>query len=208
MESLEAREVVIRGTRFKFGKLLAPEAFDVFNRIRPGLICLMPTARIIKVSVPSGADVTPEVGVPSGADVPPEVSVPLGGGVPPEEVAKVFIEVLSTLPDSVVATLRAGLFPVVTFQRANAPPARLAGNESIAFDGLDMLHIWEVIIRAAAVNFLESWLEMKSRYGSVLDTQSQTPLTSSPSSETSSPADTSPTPISTRGRKTATRDST
>ena len=65
-----------------------------------------------------------------------------------------------------VERLRQDLFKAVQFRNARAQsPLALAGSEDMAFDGLEPVAIYEVILRSLAVNFTASFHALASRLG-------------------------------------------
>ena len=75
--------------------------------------------------------------------------------------------VLSPDP-SFVAYVRKILFERVAFSnRLALDPMRLAGSEDMAFGGLEPVAIYEVLARALAVKFTESWQYAVSKFQNV-----------------------------------------
>ena len=60
--------------------------------------------------------------------------------------------------------VRKYLFAEITFTNANAKTAMpLAGNEGLALSGLEPVAVYEILMRALAVNFTESFSAILSR---------------------------------------------
>ncbi len=68
------------------------------------------------------------------------------------------LKVVLSLDPVFVKRVRTTLFEKVSFANARAAsPQPLAGAEDVAFHGLPVAAIYEVLARALAVNFTESW---------------------------------------------------
>ncbi len=78
-------------------------------------------------------------------------------------VESMIVQVALGIPKETLAIVREALFKHVQFTNAAAQtPCVLASNVGMAFDGLDVIHIYEVLVRSLAVNFTESILELLS----------------------------------------------
>lgn len=161
MEDLEARKVDIDGTIFHFGKLTAPEAFDVFERIRPGIEVLVAVFEEM-----------------------PEGKIDPNDEAAKKKFLKAGVVALTQVPGATIAEMKRSLFPFVRYQHKKTKATPLDGDEETGFKDLNMVHIYEVIARAFAVNFSECWRVLNSRYLSGLDSSQQEQETSSPSSPT------------------------
>ena len=91
-------------------------------------------------------------------------AVAAGLGDTTDDMAK-GIALLGGLPPERVDGLRRALFKQIIFRAPNAgTPQVLGGNEELAFKDLDVVHIYELIVRAFAVNFSGSWAALSSRF--------------------------------------------
>lgn len=79
-----------------------------------------------------------------------------------------FMRIVAALDPDFVERLRERLFNHVRFTTPNNSPIKLAGAEDMAFDGLEPVHIYEVLARALAVNFIASFRELSSRTGAAV----------------------------------------
>ena len=85
------------------------------------------------------------------------------------------LKIVLSLDPAFVRKVRSALFEKVSFSNSRVPaPQQLAGAEEIAFDGLEPIAIYEVLLRSAAVNFTPSLDALVSRLRDA-------PLVSSPS---------------------------
>ena len=67
-------------------------------------------------------------------------------------------------PPEVVDSIRKQIFQVVYFQNGAAvTPQVLVGAEDMAFDGLEPVAVYEVLVRGLAVNFTASFAAVASR---------------------------------------------
>lgn len=74
-----------------------------------------------------------------------------------------FMQIAMGLPRETFEETRVALFEDVTWQSKDSPtPAVLLGDEDMAFQGLEVVHIYEVWARACAVNFHGSWDAIRS----------------------------------------------
>ena len=73
---------------------------------------------------------------------------------------------------------RQEMFKEITFQNETAvTPMVLAGNENIAFQGMEVAHVYEVFLRAFALNFMGSLRAIVSRIAQVRETLLPPPTT-------------------------------
>ncbi len=78
------------------------------------------------------------------------------------------LRVVLSLDPSFVKMVRRKLFERVSFANARATkPQQLAGAEDMAFDGLEPVAVYEVLVRCLAVNFTPSLRALGSRFGDV-----------------------------------------
>ena len=90
-----------------------------------------------------------------------EVTIPTNGQNPDALLRSVL-----SLDPAFVEGLRRDIFAHVRFTNARAQtPQQLASAEDMAFDGLEPVAIYEVMLRALAVNFMPSFREIGSRLG-------------------------------------------
>ena len=76
------------------------------------------------------------------------------------------LKLVLSLDPAFVRLVRRELFSKVSFANARiATPQPLAGAEDTAFDTLEAVTIYEVLLRALAVNFTESLRAVVSRFG-------------------------------------------
>jgi len=126
-KSWKQDKFTIGETHFRVRKLLAEEAFEVFEIMRVGFFG----------SAIDGVDV-------SGKDL---------------KFSDILIAAMR-LPRPVVREIREGLFREVWFtNQATQTPTVVRGNEGMAFMDLDFTAIYEVLMRAIAINFGESLSE-------------------------------------------------
>ena len=164
-DDLDRRQVVLGDTTFKFDKMLAPEAWRLFEAIRPDLKEALPE------SMPSmNGDVT-------------ALSISMASGM-------MTLHFILGVPTHTLERLKAGLYPFIWWARPGTPELmKLSGDEDSAFAELEMIHIYEVLLRSFYINFSASLDALTSMSQGGLD-----PLglllslmpTSTPSSDTSS----------------------
>ena len=76
------------------------------------------------------------------------------------------INMVMSLDPAFVSQVRRKLFERVSFSNQRAPtPQQLAGAEDMAFDGLEPVAVYEVLVRSLAVNFTPSLRALGSRLG-------------------------------------------
>ncbi len=84
---------------------------------------------------------------------------------PSEGSIGALLQMVLSLDPSFVAYIRKILFEKVSYSnRLAEDPQRLAGSEDMAFNGLEPVAIYEVLARALAVNFTESWQYAVSKF--------------------------------------------
>ena len=84
----------------------------------------------------------------------------------PDVLAPSLIRVVLSLDPAFVSQVRRKLFERVSFSNQRAPtPQQLAGAEDMAFDGLEPVAVYEVLVRSLAVNFTPSLRALGSRLG-------------------------------------------
>ena len=134
VEPLTTRTVTIGETTFTFKKMLPLDGFHLFEQVR----------------VTAG-----NVGQ----------ALAMRAGIAWESAGTVTIgELIGAVPMDVFESIRRRLFREVTFTRPNIPTPRVLGDaEEAAFDGLEPTHIYEVFLRAFAVNFSPSYAALLSR---------------------------------------------
>lgn len=76
-----------------------------------------------------------------------------------------FIRMVMALSPAFIDRLRQTMFAHVRFSRSTNTLLRLAGGEDMAFEGLEPIAIYEVLLRSLAVNFTPSWRDLASRLG-------------------------------------------
>ena len=109
-------------TNFKINKLLAMDAFDLLEDIRP--------------SVGMG------------------ITAILGKGLPTTTI----LAMILNLPKNTFSNIKSKLFQGVSFTNTNMKsPTILAGNEDVAFNGLEALDIYQIFFRAFVVNFFSQF---------------------------------------------------
>ena len=142
MEPLSEREVVIKGTQFKFLKALPMEALRVFETIRPGLSAVLTEAKIDFELL---------------NDRQSETAMMVFG--------QQLVGAFSMLPQDTVEAMQKGLFPFTQYKgpgmNAFVP---VSGDADSAFKELEVVHIYELLARAFYVNFSGSVSEITSRY--------------------------------------------
>lgn len=75
-----------------------------------------------------------------------------------------YIDMVCLLPPETVALAMDRLFKTVRFTRSNIPdPVTLQGDIDSAFDGLEPIAIYEVLVRCLVVNFIGSFSALLSR---------------------------------------------
>ena len=78
------------------------------------------------------------------------------------------LQLVLSLEPSFVAQVRRKLFEKVSFSNQHAPaPQQLAGAEDMAFDGLEPVAVYEVLLRCLQVNFTASLRALVSRFKDV-----------------------------------------
>ena len=112
---------------FEFRKMLALEAFDLFEAIRPGLAEAVAAGKIDQAQLRQG-----------NMDV---------SGI---------ARIISALPHATVKAARDGLFRFTYFTAPPHKQMPLAGNEELAFKDLEPIHVYQVIGGAFVENFTES----------------------------------------------------
>ena len=133
MEGWTERQVTIDGVTFDIGKLLPEECFQLYETMRPVLEHLVEAA--------SGVD-----------DDDPNAGL------------LVAVKFFSRIPRDIVAQVQRTLFKVTTYSTPDQKAQMtLAGDESNAFKTLDAIHYYEVLARCLAINFIGSWVALKSR---------------------------------------------
>ena len=79
-------------------------------------------------------------------------------------LAAMAANLLGALPAATVEQCRLKMFRHVFFTSSAVPtPTQLAGNEETAFKDLNAFHVYEILVRAIAVNFRGFWSVIKSR---------------------------------------------
>ena len=142
---LTKTEFEIGGTRFAVAKLPAMAGFDLLEAIRH------------------------ELGKSQALSLPTEVLKE------DDRSIATFLKIVLSLDPAFVRQVRQKLFEKVAFSNTQVPtPQQLAGAEEMAFDGLEPIAIYEVLLRSAAVNFTSSLDALVSRL-------KDAPLVSSPS---------------------------
>ena len=142
---LTKTEFEIGDTRFFIAKLPAMAGFDLLEAIRH------------------------ELGKSQALSLPTEVLKE------DDRSIATFLKIVLSLDPAFVRKVRSALFEKVSFSNSRVPaPQQLAGAEEIAFDGLEPIAIYEVLLRSAAVNFTPSLDALVSRLRDA-------PLVSSPS---------------------------
>ena len=153
------REVSHGKTTFRIGKLLAMEAWAVKEILRPALL--------------DGVDDK------FSANVFGVTSLVNSMGMPVDNVRIWLSTAIARLPSLTVERIRVALFRHVYFTTTDTHPTQtpLYKNEAAAFDGLEFYHVDEVLLRAACVNFTESFSAMTSLLTSLASQyeQSETP---------------------------------
>ena len=100
-----------------------------------------------------------ELGKSTSLRVPDATSEAAGGSL---------LQMVLSLDPSFVAYVRKILFERVAFSnRLAVDPQSLSGSEDMAFGGLEPVAIYEVLARALAVNFTESWQYAVSKFHNV-----------------------------------------
>ena len=149
-------ELVIDGTRFVVGKLPAMAAFDLMEQIRREL------GKVSAQLLPEGTDETRrELGKVSAQLLPKGTDETGTAG-------RGLIQAALSLEPAFVALVRRKLFEKVSFSNQHAPALQqLAGAEDMAFDGLEPVAVYEVLLRCLAVNFTASLRALVSRFNDV-----------------------------------------
>lgn len=81
---------------------------------------------------------------------------------------QVMLAAVTNAPQEHYDALTAVLYTAITYTKPNlSTAAPLANDLDNAFDGLDMVHILDLELRAFCVNFLGSWDALKSMYPQV-----------------------------------------
>ena len=133
---LTKAEFEIGGTRFAVSKLPAMAAFDLLEAIRHEL------GKSQALSLPTKALNEDDRSIAA------------------------FLKVVLSLDPAFVRQVRQKLFEKVAFSNTRVPtPQQLAGAEEMAFDGLEPIAIYEVLLRSAAVNFTPSLAQIHRRDG-------------------------------------------
>lgn len=135
LDDYKRREVTIGGTTFRITKLLPMEAFDTLEILREaigGRAAGMIAGMTLAQGDSSAAVINRAVGT--------------------------LIGVLIAVPAAELKEVRNQLFAQVSFTNGTAQtPQPVAGNEGMAFQGLEAVHVYELLLRAFVVNFTESW---------------------------------------------------
>ena len=143
-ESLTSETVTIRDVTFQIRKLLPMEAFRLLETLRPALKGLV-TEDVGDVLERAESDDEAERGL-TRADL------------------LMLVNLVSGVDSVIVEKVRKQLFRRVAFMSGSQPSeVPLANNEELAFKDLDVFHIYEIFVRALAVNFIESWAAFNSR---------------------------------------------
>ena len=138
-----AREIVLGDTTFKFGKMLAEEAFELLEELRPGL-----APALTDLDIPDELFDGDEEAIKKRAMV---------------VITRLVASVISSVPPNIIRSARNALFRHVRYTSKSQPtPTVLATDVNNAFDGLEAVHIYLVLGRAFAVNFLGSWGVLQS----------------------------------------------
>ena len=91
------------------------------------------------------------------------VALPEGA---PDVLVSGLIRMVMSLDPAFVSGVRRKLFERVSFSNQRAPtPQQLAGAEDMAFNGLEPVAVYEVLVRSLAVNFTPSLRALGSRLG-------------------------------------------
>ena len=91
------------------------------------------------------------------------VTLPEGA---PDVLVSGLIRMVMSLDPAFVSGVRRKLFEHVSFSNQRVPtPQQLAGAEDMAFDGLEPVAVYEVLVRCLAVNFTPSLRALGSRLG-------------------------------------------
>ena len=137
------REIVLGETTFKFGKMLAEESFELLEELRPGL-----APALTELDIPDNLFDGDEDAVKKRA-----MTV----------IAKLAASVISSVPPDIVRSARNELFKHVQYKSKSVPTlTTVATDINGAFNGLEAVHIYLVLGRAFAVNFLGSWDVLQS----------------------------------------------
>ena len=139
---LTKTEFEIGGTRFAVSKLPAMAGFDLLEAVRHEL----GKAKALSLPLPTEVLNEDDRSIVALKDI----------------VA--FLEIVLSLEPAFVRQVRQKLFEKVAFSNTRVPtPQQLAGAEEMAFDGLEPIAIYEVLVRSAAVNFTPSLDALVSR---------------------------------------------
>ena len=101
-----------------------------------------------------------------------EIRVALGMSMRPEDLAAIggvdtfggIVSIVLKLAPAAVESVRQQLFEQVLFRNDSAQTwLELSRREPTAFEHLEAIHIYELLIRAVAVNFFGSWSVIRSR---------------------------------------------
>ena len=86
----------------------------------------------------------------------------------PDAMFPGLINMVMSLDPTFVSQVRRKLFERVSFANTRAStPQQLAGAEDMAFDGLEPVAVYEVLVRCLAVNFTPSLHALGSRFNGV-----------------------------------------
>ena len=137
------REIILGETTFKFGKMLAEESFALLEELRPGL-----APALTEIDIPDNLFDGDKEAIKKRA-----MTI----------ITKLLTSVISTVPPDVVRSARDSLFMHVQYKSKSVPTlTTVATDINGAFKGLEAVHIYLVLGRAFAVNFLGSWAALQS----------------------------------------------
>lgn len=135
-------ETVIFGeTTFTINRALPMEAFNIFEELRPGLASI---SEVVRNALASEA-----LGIDRNANAIGTV-----------------VEVIGKLPPEIIRILMTKLTKFVQFNRSElGSPAIVAHDPDSAFKDMTVFQIYELLARAFAVNFMESFDDLQSLLG-------------------------------------------
>ena len=141
---LTTEEVTFGETTFTFRRAMPIEAFNIFERLRPGLASISDTVRRAYEAEAEGKDRS-------------------------ANFLSAAIEMVGKLPQETVTTGMKELMKHVLYSRPNADgtvpaPAVVANDMGSAFKGLTIFQMYELLVRAFAVNFSESFSDLRSLF--------------------------------------------
>ena len=159
MIDLAKEEVTIKGTKFNIQKPLCQDAWDLLEVLRP---CFILASDYLNFDMDEGK---------------PNFDIVLG---------QALFKIVAGAPRDIIKETKDRLFNKIYWTTKDSPnPITISMDSEGAFNKLEPVHIYELIVRGLIINFRGSWDELRSRFRGLGDLNPTSILkTSTLSSET------------------------